>query len=60
VDQLSDNLAALEIKLSAEHLQQLDDVSKIELGFPHEFLQSDGVLDVVFSGAYGLIDNHRK
>ena len=60
VDQLNDNLGALEIKLSPEHLQQLDEVSKIELGFPHEFLQSDGVLDVVFSGAHGLIDNHRK
>jgi len=60
VEQLKDNLGALEITLSPEHLRQLDDVSKIELGFPHEFLQSDGVLDVVFGGTHELIDNHRK
>ena len=60
VEQLIDNLGALEIKLSPEHLQQLDQASKIELGFPHEFLQSDGVLDVVFGGTYGLIDNHQR
>jgi diketogulonate reductase-like aldo/keto reductase len=60
VDQLVDNLGAVEIQLSPEHLQQLDEVSKIELGFPHEFLQSDGVKDVVFGGTHGLIDNHRK
>lgn len=60
VDQLIDNLGALEIRLSPEHLQQLDQASKIELGFPHEFLQSDGVLDVVFGGTYGLIDNHQR
>lgn len=60
VEQLIDNLGAVEIQLSKEHLQQLDEVSKIELGFPHEFLQSDGVKDVVFGGTHGLIDNHRK
>lgn len=37
--QLNDNLGCLEFELSAETKQRLDDASKIELGFPHEFLQ---------------------
>ncbi len=36
--QLDDNLGCLEFELSAEQKQRLDDVSQIELGFPHEFL----------------------
>jgi aryl-alcohol dehydrogenase-like predicted oxidoreductase len=34
--QLDDNLAALDLSLSAEHLRQLDEVSAITLGFPHD------------------------
>jgi aryl-alcohol dehydrogenase-like predicted oxidoreductase len=36
--QLDDNLGCLEFELPAEAKARLDDVSKIELGFPHEFL----------------------
>ncbi|HEU4428517.1 MAG TPA: aldo/keto reductase [Myxococcota bacterium] len=36
--QLDDNLGCLEFELPAEAKAHLDDVSKIELGFPHEFL----------------------
>jgi aryl-alcohol dehydrogenase-like predicted oxidoreductase len=37
--QLEDNLGCLDLSLSPEHKQRLDEASKIELGFPHEFLQ---------------------
>ncbi len=37
--QLDDNLGCLEFSLTPEAKQRLDDASKIELGFPHEFLQ---------------------
>jgi aryl-alcohol dehydrogenase-like predicted oxidoreductase len=37
--QLDDNLGCLEFALSPEVKHRLDDVSRIELGFPHEFLQ---------------------
>jgi aryl-alcohol dehydrogenase-like predicted oxidoreductase len=37
--QLDDNLGCLEFALTPEVKQRLDDASKIELGFPHEFLQ---------------------
>ena len=58
--QVQDNLACLDFKLSDEHLQHLSDVSKIELGFPHDFLTEDGIRDLVFAGTYGQIDNHRR
>jgi len=37
--QLDDNLGCLDFELAAEDVARLDAVSKIELGFPHEFLQ---------------------
>jgi aryl-alcohol dehydrogenase-like predicted oxidoreductase len=41
--QLLDNLKASEIVLSNTHIQKLNEVSKIELGFPHDFMVSDAV-----------------
>jgi len=38
LDQLSANLDIVHIELSNEHIQRLDGASKIELGFPHDFL----------------------
>lgn len=38
VDQLEDLLGALDIELSAEQRARLDDVSRIELGFPYDLL----------------------
>lgn len=40
MDQLKDNLGALEVKLSAQHLKTLNDVSQPVLNFPHAFLQN--------------------
>ncbi len=57
--QFQDNLACLDVTLSPEHLQRLDQVSQIELGFPHDFLQSDIIRDRLFGGTYNTIDNHR-
>ena len=36
--QLDDNVGCLEFELSPEDLARLDEVSKIDLGFPHDFL----------------------
>ncbi len=41
--QLDDNIAALDLKLSAEHTAALDDVSKPVLNFPAGFLRGAGV-----------------
>ncbi|MBD1926225.1 aldo/keto reductase [Trichocoleus sp. FACHB-90] len=60
VSQIKDNLACLDVKLSPEHLQRLNEVSKVELGFPHDFLSNDMIRDRLFGGTFDLIDNHRS
>jgi aryl-alcohol dehydrogenase-like predicted oxidoreductase len=39
--QLDDNIGALTVTLNAAHMAQLNDASRIELGFPHDFLTYD-------------------
>ncbi|UCH84485.1 MAG: aldo/keto reductase [Candidatus Latescibacterota bacterium] len=58
--QLEDNLGALNVTLADDHLAQLDEASKVDLGFPHNFLSSDAIRDIVFGGTYGSIRNHRR
>jgi aryl-alcohol dehydrogenase-like predicted oxidoreductase len=48
-DQLTANLAALDVRLPAETLRRLDEVSAIELGFPHDFI--DSTRDFVYGPA---------
>lgn len=59
LSQFQDNLACLDVTLSPEHLQRLNEVSQIELGFPHDFLGSDMIRDRLFGGTFSSIDNHR-
>jgi len=59
VSQAKDNLACLDFTLPGEFMQRLDEVSKIELGFPHDFLAKKAVSDFLHGGTLGLIDNHR-
>ena len=37
-EQLAESLASLELELSPGHLARLDDASRVDLGFPYEFL----------------------
>jgi aryl-alcohol dehydrogenase-like predicted oxidoreductase len=53
--QLKDNLRALEIHLGTEELERLDQVSAVDLGFPHDF--DTGRL--VYGDTEALIDNRR-
>ena len=39
-DQLDDNLGCLDLELDADHRTRLDQVSEIELGFPHDMVMS--------------------
>ena len=59
-EQLRDNLACLDVTLSDEHLHRLDKASAIELGFPHDFLNSPGIREITSGGFADRIDNHRK
>ncbi len=60
VSQMEDNLNSVDFKLEQDHLNRLNEVSKIELGFPHEFLASEPVLKALHGSMYDKIDNHRK
>jgi aryl-alcohol dehydrogenase-like predicted oxidoreductase len=39
-EQLDDNLAATELELAPKHVQQLDEASAFDLGYPYSFIQS--------------------
>lgn len=58
--QIKDNLACIEITLPPEQLHRLNQISQIELGFPHDFLNTDHVRRLSFNGTYDAIDNPRK
>ncbi len=53
VSQIKDNLESLSLTLPEEHLLALNEVSKIEMGFPHDFLQQEGVRNILFNGRFG-------
>ncbi len=48
--QIDKNLRALSLQLDPESLQRLDDASRIELGFPHDFLRTDYVRSLLHGG----------
>lgn len=56
VEQITDTIGAAEVKLDDAQLAKLDAVSKISLGFPHDFLHADQVLDLVRSEQRTRID----
>lgn len=56
LSQLQDNIACLDFELSSEQLKQLDKISAIEPGFPHDFLASDQVQNFAFGGSLAMID----
>lgn len=45
-EQIVDVMGAAKVVLTNAHLQSLDHASKIELGFPHDFLASEHILDM--------------
>jgi aryl-alcohol dehydrogenase-like predicted oxidoreductase len=44
--QIVDVMGAAELKLPAEALRHLDELTAVDLGFPHEFLRSDHMKDM--------------
>lgn len=50
LQQLEDNLGALDTRLDSSQQQRLLEVSAIDLGFPHEFIQRPLTQNVTFGG----------
>lgn len=57
--QVKDNLDCINVALSDQQLAQLDQVSQIELGFPHDFFNQEMPQSFIFGGQFKAIDNHR-
>ncbi|HSE84204.1 MAG TPA: aldo/keto reductase [Thermodesulfobacteriota bacterium] len=60
VSHIKDNLGCLDFRLSDEHMKRLDEVSRIDLGFPHDFANSEEIRNITFGGTFSSIDNHRR
>lgn len=58
--QLADNLACLDFELSEAHVKRLDEASPIDLGFPHDFLETDHVLGLIHGETYARLAPHRR
>jgi aryl-alcohol dehydrogenase-like predicted oxidoreductase len=58
--QLEDNLGALEVTLSEVQLARLEQASRIDLGFPGDFLGQDSIRDLIYGQTQALIDVHRR
>jgi aryl-alcohol dehydrogenase-like predicted oxidoreductase len=54
-EQIEDNLGAVDIALTPQELERLEKVSRIELGFPHDF---EGRA-YAYGGTFDQVDNHR-
>jgi aryl-alcohol dehydrogenase-like predicted oxidoreductase len=57
--QLEDNLSSLEFMLDGDHLRRLDEVSGVDLGFPHAFLELDHIRKLLYAGTFERIDTRR-
>jgi len=51
VGQLEDNRGALDVEIGDEHLLALEEVTAVELGFPHDFLNSALPRKVIYGDA---------
>lgn len=56
VDQLLDNLKTVDVTLSQDQLKRLSDASAIELGFPGDFFNEEGVKVNSFGGFYDRVE----
>lgn len=54
--QFSENLGALDVELSQTDLDRLDEISRIELGFPHDF----SATALAYGDTFDLIDSNRS
>jgi len=57
--QLRDNLGALDVELTPEQLARLEELSRVDLGFPTEFLEGQKDDGEIFGEMYRQIDDHR-
>lgn len=57
--QAKENLKCIDFNLSPEHLEMLNQISQVELGYPNKFFNMEMVKNFVSDGMFKAIDNHR-
>lgn len=60
IEQLEESLKVLDFELSSDAMQQLDTISAIPLGYPHDFVKTDLVREYAFAGLLNKVHNHRN
>lgn len=55
-EQLANSLGCISFHIPPDMLEQLNECSAIDPGFPHDFLASDGVRNVLYGGTYNQVD----
>jgi aryl-alcohol dehydrogenase-like predicted oxidoreductase len=58
-EQTRENLHCLDVVLPDEQMQSLDQVGRIPLGYPYDFLSSGMVKQHMYGGRFAEIDDHR-
>ncbi len=58
-EQLQSSLDAVNTSLTPGQIVRLSEATAFPPGFPHDFLESDGIRDIVYAGTYSDIINHR-
>ena len=60
LNQLKDNLGFLDVQLSEEQLLRLNEVSKIKMGFPHDFVLGPGARRMMYGDMVDQIEGIRN
>ncbi len=55
-EQMTNNLKVLDVEIPEEIMNKLDQLTEIDLGFPHSFLSKKEVKNVIFGGTYDQIE----
>jgi aryl-alcohol dehydrogenase-like predicted oxidoreductase len=58
--QIKDNLGCLDFEISTNDMRRLDEISKVQLGFPHDLLGAESGKLQVYGRKFPFIDNHRR
>lgn len=60
VHQLADNLGSVDVRLDADAVARLDEVSAVDLGFPHDFVREPAVVRNIYGDRWADIDDRRS
>ncbi|MEO0340810.1 MAG: aldo/keto reductase, partial [Bacteroidota bacterium] len=60
IHQLEDNIASLDLAIPEEQMNKLDEASKVDLGFPHDFVMRPGAQKMIYGGMVHQIDGNEN